>query len=162
MTRNVEGPASLHVPDSTKIVCPRCNSSLFQLSKTLDDPNDITNDLVFTALLLSITGGSFQGQVALCTCGNEFIPLWYCFDVAAADGTTTPALTNLDAAVANGLAGFWWVILQGADIGKYVRIASNTLAAPTVVTLDFLTNADGDGYVMITNIEPIGLTKIVA
>ncbi|KKL99763.1 hypothetical protein LCGC14_1811200 [marine sediment metagenome] len=163
MTKNVEGITSPQVPDSTKIVCPRCNSSLVYLSSTMDDPNDIAKDREFAAYLLTITGGSIQGFVALChTCGNEFVPLFYITDVATFDGATECAMSNLDAAVANGLAGMFVIVLIGADIGKYVAIASNTLAAPTVITLAFNVNTNGDGSVIITNIEPIGLTKIVA
>ena len=163
MTSNVEGITSKHVPDSTKIVCPRCNSSLVYLSSTMDDPNDIARDLVFAALGLTITGGSFQGFVALChTCGNEFVPLWYFFDVATFDGATECAMSDLDASVANGLAALFVCVLVGTDIGKYVAIASNTLAGPTTITLAFNVDTDGDGIVMITNIEPVGLTKIVA
>ncbi len=160
MTRNVEGPTSLHVPDSTKIVCPRCNSSLFQLSSTLDDPNDIINDLVFTALLLTIGGGSFQGLIALCTCGNEFIPLWYCLDVGTAGvGGNPVTMTNLrQVTTADLMAGLYGIPMVGTDVGKYFIVATNTTATPTVITFTVAPNADSDGIWMITNILPLGLT----
>ena len=159
MTRNVEGPASLHVPDSTKIVCPRCNGVHFMLSSTLDNPNDITQDLDFAALLLSITGGSIQGFVALCTeCGNEFVPLWYLFDVGANTGAAT-TMTNLDqATTADLMAGLYAIPFVGSDIGKYFIIATNTVATPTIITTTIAPNDDSDGLWMITNILPLGLT----
>ena len=162
MTRNVEGIASLHVPDSTKIVCPRCNSSLFYLSSTLDDPNDIVRDLIFKALLITFaTGTSAQGLVALChTCGNEFVPFWAIFDVGASDGTKI-VMTNLDqATTANLLAGKYLVYLgtDANDKGKYFIVNTNTAAAPTHITPTVAPHADTDGMFMLTNILPLGFT----
>ncbi|KKM73161.1 hypothetical protein LCGC14_1413240 [marine sediment metagenome] len=164
MTKNVEGITTEHVPDSTKIVCPRCNSSLVYLSSTLDDPNDITRDLIFAAADISKGAGTgILGLVALChTCGNEFVPLWYVFDIGTFNGTTGLTGTDLDSGVINNLAGFFVCILVGTDIGKYVEIASNSVADPTAIVLAFNVNNDADGIFMVTNIEPIGLTKIVA
>lgn len=159
MVKNVEGPVSKHVPDSTKIVCPRCNSSNFQLSSTLDDPNDIVKDEVFKALLLTITGGSIQGLVALCHCGNEFVPLWYLLDVGTAAVGGVITMTNLDqATTADLMAGLYAIPMVGTDVGKYFIVASNTAAAPTVITMTVAPNADSDGIWMITNILPLGLT----
>lgn len=157
--KNVEGITSTHVPDSTKILCPRCNSSLLYLSSTLDDPNDITKDLIFAALLLSITGGSIQGLVALChNCGNEFVPLWYLFDVGASAGGAV-TMTNLDqATTADLMVGLYMIPLVGTDVGKYFIVATNTAAAPTVITPTVAPNIDCDGIWMITNILPLGLT----
>jgi len=160
---NKEGIQSSHVSDATKLSCPYCGGVEIMLSNLMDDPNDIIMDTVFAALGLTITGGSFQGFVGLCSqCGHEWVPLWYFFDTATFAGTTALTLTNLDATVANGLADLYLVVLVGTDIGKYVEIASNTIADPTVPTLKFAVNTDGDGICMITNIEPVGLTKIVA
>jgi len=160
---NKEGIQSSHVKDSTKLSCPYCGGVEIMLSSLMDDPNDITQDTIFAALGLTITGGSFQGFVGLCSqCGHEWVPLWWCFDTATFAGTTALTLTNLDASVANGLADLYLIVLVGTDIGKYVEIASNTIATPTVPTLKFAVNNDGDGICMITNIEPVGLTKIVA
>lgn len=164
MTRNVNGPASLHVPDSTKIVCPRCNGTAFQLSSTMDDPADITNDKAFAALDISKGAGTDPiSLVALCLfCGNEFVPLIYIFDVGTFNGTTGLTGTDLDAGVINNLAGWFVCILVGTDIGKYVAVASNSVADPSAIVLAFNVNTNADGIFMITNIEPIGLTKIVA
>jgi len=159
MAKNVEGPVSDHVPDSTKIVCPRCNSSSFQISSTLDDPNDITEDEVFAALLLSITGGSIQGLVALCHCGNEFVPYWRLQDVGTTAVGGVVTMTNLDqATTANLMAGLYAIPCVGSDVGKYFVIASNTAVAPTVITMTVAPNADSDGLWIITNILPVGLT----
>jgi len=164
MTKYVEGITSPQVPDSTKIVCPRCNSTLFYVSSTLDDPNDIDKDREFADADISKGAGTdIIGQVALChNCGNEFVPLWYVFDVGTFNGTTGLTGTDLDSGVINNLAGFFVCILVGTDIGKYVEIASNSVADPTAIVLAFNVNNDADGIFMVTNIEPIGLTKIVA
>lgn len=152
---------STFVIDAEKIVCPYCNGTRHQTSILGDEPEDITEDTAFTALGLE-NATVRTGTVALCHCGKTFLLDVLLFDTANADGSTTPALTNLDATVANGLAGWWWVCLQGTDEGKYVRIESNTIATPTVCTLAFLTNADGNGFVMIKKVEPVGMTKITS
>ncbi len=164
MVKNVEGITSPHVLDSTKIVCPRCNSVLLYLSSVMDDPNDIVRDLGFAAADISKGAGTdILGLVVLChNCGNEFVPLWYVFDIGTFNGTTGLTGTDLDSGVINNLAGFWVCILVGTDIGKYVEIASNSVADPTAIVLAFNVNNDADGIFMVTNIEPIGLTKIVA
>ena len=161
MAKYVEGITSPQVPDSTKIVCPRCNSTLLYLSSTLDDPNDIVRDLIFAALDITITGGSIQGLVALChNCGNEFVPLWYLFDEGAivSDAVT---MSNLDAGTANLLVDLYMIPLEGTDFGalKYHVIKSHTAATPTVITLDTASTDDSEnGAWMLTNILPVGLT----
>lgn len=153
---------STFVIDSQKIVCPFCNGTQMFLSNLMDDPNDITEDTVFSAIGITAAGSPIMGLVALCKqCGHTHVPLWYFYDVSA---TTTTALimTNLDASVANGLAGAFAICLVGTDQYKYVIIASNTAATPTTLTVAFALNNDADGLFMITNVEPIGLTRIVA
>lgn len=162
MTRHVEGITSPQVPDSTKIVCPRCNSSLLYLSSTLDDPNDIVRDLIFKALLITFaSGNSAQGLVALChACGNEFVPWWVIFDVGASDGTAI-TMTNIDQATTANLLADYYLVYLGTDVndvGKYFTIASNTAAAPTVITPDGTLHADTDGLFMLTNLLPVGFT----
>jgi len=169
MVKNVEGIASKHVPDSTKIVCPRCNSTLLYLSSTMDDPIDITKDEAFAALMICATGGSFQGLVALChNCGNEFVPLWYIIDTGAADGGAI-TMGDLDSnrddssganAVANLLAGLYMIYLgdDANDNNEYFIIATNTAAAPVVITPTVAPNDLSDGEWMITNILPLGKT----
>ena len=169
MTRHVEGITSPQVPDSTKFVCPRCNSSLFYISSTLDDPIDITKDAAFAALMIH-SDNPIMGLVALChNCGNEWVPLWYTFDEVATDGTDM-TMTAFDTdrdpgaganAVADLCAGLFMVCLvdAGTDKGKYVTIATNTAADPAVITPQ-AHNANGDGWWMITNILPVGLTAV--
>jgi len=159
---NAEGPVSAKVTDSAKFKCHVCNSSRIQLTMLGDEPEDIADDADWWATIAVENATKRSCSVGLCHCGREQILQVFLWDTANADGSTTPALTNLDATTANGLAGWWWCVLQGTDIGKYVRIASNTVATPTVCTLDYLTNADGNGWVLITNVEPVGMTKIVA
>lgn len=125
----------------------------------MDDPNDIDRDLDFAALLLTITGGSIQGLVAMCLhCGNEFVPFWRLQDVGASDGTAV-TMTNLDqATTADLMAGLYMIPMVGTDVGKYFIAATNTAAAPTVITPTVAPNADCDGIWIITNILPLGLT----
>ena len=161
---NIEGPTSVHVLNPTKILCPRCNSAFWQISSVMDDPADITQDLDFAAADISKGAGTDPiGLVAVClTCGNEFVPLIYIFDVGTFNGTTGLTGTDLDSGVINNLAGWFVCILVGTDIGKYVEVASNSVADPSAIVLAFNVNNDADGIFMITNVEPIGLTKIVA
>jgi len=111
---------STFVIDTNKIVCPYCNGTQMMLSNLMDDPNDITEDTVFAALLITITGGSIQGLVALCKhCGHTHVPYWYLFDVGASDGTAI-TMTNLDqATTANLLAGAYMVYLGTDANDKY-------------------------------------------
>jgi len=155
-----EGPESTHVTDAYKIKCPYCGGVKMMLSNLMDDPNDITGDTDFAALLLTITGGSFQGLVALCLqCGHEYVPYWRCQDVAASNGTTL-TMTNLDqATTANLMAGLYLIPCVGTDVGKYFIVDTNTAAAPTVITPTVAPNADCDGIWIITNILPLGLTE---
>jgi len=160
MAINKEGAEhSTFVIDSQKVVCPYCNGTQMMLSNLMDDPNDITQDTVFAALLISITGGSIQGLVALCKhCGHTHVPLWYLFDVSASTGASQ-VMTNLDqATTANLLAGKYMIPCVGTDVGKYFIVASNTAAAPTTITLTVAANNDCDGIWMLTNILPLGLT----
>lgn len=154
-----EGLQTAHVKDTTKIVCDYCGGTQFHISNLMDDPNDIADDTTFAALLLTIGGGSFQGLVASCKhCGHEKIPLWYCIDVAASNGTTL-TMTNLDqATTANLMAGLYLIPCVGTDVGKYFIVSTNTAAAPTVITPTVAPNADCDGIWIITNILPLGLT----
>ncbi len=154
MTSNVGGPITAHVIDAEKIVCPRCNGTLFQISGLLGDPNSIIKEEVFAAYDITITGGTIQGLVAACLhCGNEFVPLWYLFDEGTIVGTAV-TMTNLDAGTANTLADLYMIPLEGTDFGalKYHVIATHTAAPPTVITLD---TASGDnsevGAWMLTN-----------
>ena len=162
MTTNVGGPASAHVPDSTKIVCPRCNGTLFQISSTLDDPNDIVQDKIFAALLITFpSGASCQGLVAMCLhCGNEFVPFWMLFDIGASNGTTITMTNLVTATTANLLADYYLAYLgtDATDLRKYFTIASNSAADPCVITPDGTINVATDGLFMLTNILPVGFT----
>lgn len=161
MALDAEGAESTLVQDAKKITCPYCGGTTHQVSILGDEPEDVVDDSYWTSLGLE-NAQTRTATIALCQCGHEFCTDIILTDVAAADGSTTPALTDLDATVANGLAGWWWCVLVGTDIKKYVRIASNTVATPTVCTLDYLTHTDGDGITMIKRVEPIGWTRIVA
>lgn len=158
---NVEGPISGkgHVIDSGKFQCTHCNGSKFYISKTIDDPNDITQDTVFAALKLTAAGTPFLGLVVMCAqCGVEQVPWWMVVDTGASNaGTVT--MTHLDqATIANLMAGLYMYPTVGTDIGKYFVVSTNTAAAPTVITPTVAPNNDCDGKWVITNLLPVGLT----
>lgn len=158
---NAEGPVSSHVLDSAKFQCTNCGGSKMYISKTIDDPNDITQDTVFAAYDITITGGSFQGLVCLCAqCGVEQVPFWYILDIGATTGAAV-TMTNLDAGTANTLVDLYAIPCCGTDGNskKYHVIASHTAATPTVITMDTASGDDSeDGYWMITNLLPVGKT----
>ena len=160
---NPEGAVSSKVTDSAKFQCHLCNSTRVQVSTLADEPEDITDDAAWWATIAVENATKRTCLYGLCHCGKHQIikvELWDTYTFTGAE--TTPAGTNLDATTANGLAGWFFIATTGTDKGKYVEISSNTEAAPTVLTLAFAMTDDTDGECIITNIEPIGLTKIVA
>ena len=153
-----EGTVSALVTDTTKHKCWYCGGTRFMYPTTIDDFNDVGEDINAVAYLVTITGGSIQAEVLLCdTCGQQNIGNWYITDTSA---TTAAAhtMTNLDASSANGLAGVYMFPCVGTDIGKYFIVASNTAASPTVITTTVAANNDSDGIWVITRFLPVGLT----
>ena len=161
---NKEGIQSSHVKDATKLSCPYCGGVEVMLSSLMDDPNDITNDSVFAALDITMGAGQdFIGLVGLCAqCGHEWVPIWYAIDTGTFDGAKACVGTNLDCGTANTLAALFLMILVGTDKGKYIVAGNHTAASPTTFTMPYNVANDADGFFMITNIEPIGWTKITA
>lgn len=148
MTSNVEGAIGAILTDVLKEVCENCNGVEFMFSLTFDDVNDVKGDLA--DLGITCTGGIICGLVLMCAqCGHEQTRLAWIADIAASDGTAL-TMTNLDSSVANNLAGYFAICLVGTDVGKVFTIASNTAAAPTVITTSVAPNLDADGYFLIT------------
>ena len=159
---NIEGQENEHVLDAAKLTCPYCGGPEVMLTSLMDDPNDITEETVFAAYDITITGGHFHGLVGLCAqCGHEWVPLWYFFDVSATTGASL-VMTNLDAGTINTLAGIYAIPMTGTDVGDYFKIATHTAADPTTITLDAAASGDEDGIWMFTNILPLGLTANTA
>jgi len=162
----IEGIKSALLPDTSKKACDYCGGTSFMINKLIcDDPADIAGATAFAALDITKGAGSDPiGQILLCDqCGHEQLGQVIIFDVCTFTGAeTTPALTDLDCGIINNLAGWWFVCLVGDDLGKYVSIASNSVADPTVLTLAFAVADNADGICFVTNIEPVGLTKISA
>ncbi len=157
------GAESALVTDAAKFKCHVCGGTHIQLTMLGDEPEDITQDSTLWATIAVENATKRTCSVVLCSCGREQILQVFLFDNITATGAeTTPDMTNLDATTADGLAGWWLVLLVGTQINKYIYITSNTLAAPTVLTLPYTRADDSDGLCYITNIEPIGLTRIVA
>ena len=158
MTINAEGAESTHVLDAAKKRCNYCGGTQFMISTTLDNFNDITGSDGADLSLTNAGAQDIQAEVLLCKqCGHEDTGLWYIIDVGAATAAAI-TMTNLVATVANGLAGCYAIPLAGTDVGKYYIISSNTAADPTVITVSVATNGDEDGYYIITNRLPVGLT----
>ena len=160
---NPEGPVSPLVTDAKKILCPVCNGSFHQSSLLGDEPEDIENAATWWATIAVENATKRTANIALCHCGREMIVDVLMFDTYTFTGAEkTPVGTNLDATTADGLAGWWFVVLLGTDAGKYVAISSNTVATPRALTLAYNVADDADGLCMIKFVEPVGLTKIVA
>ncbi len=156
----IEGIQSKLVKDTTKVGCWYCGSTSFMPSSLLDDGND-TPDTNFAALSITITGGSIQGLIGICdNCGQENVIDWHINDIATGAVAAAVTMTNLDASVANGLAGFYAVYhdAAGTDTGLYYTIASNTAAPPTVITMTIATNSNEAGMWTIQKYLPLGLT----
>ena len=163
MAIKAEGAKSTHVLDAAKIVCDYCGGVKFMVSSTLDDPNDIADDTTFAAKKLTFASGtSAQGLVGLCVqCGHEKVLWWLIFDVATTGVGQESTMTNLDqVTTADLLVGTYAMILAGTDVEKYCIAATNTVATPTVITWAATKpNADSDGYLVLTNLLPVGFTS---
>jgi len=148
--------------DALKIKCEYCGGTTIQFCKYGDDPDDLPKHTAWTAMGLT-NEKAITCSVGLCQCGHITpleIRIW---DLVAFTGAeVTPDMTDLDASTADGLAGWWLCLLVGTNIYKYVRIASNTAATPTVLTIDFAMPDDSDGICFITNVEPTGWTRVSA
>ena len=153
-----EGPNTAFVTDLTKIRCNRCGSTWWEMSSVIDDPNDITADTAFADLLLTNAGFPIFGFLGHCHCGHEQVLQWFIMDVAVSDTGTLEMTHLVQATTANLMAGLYCYPLAGTDIGKYFIIATNTAADPTVITPTVAPNDDCDGYWVITNLLPVGLT----
>jgi hypothetical protein len=150
---------SAHVLDGALVQCDFCDGTMFRVSTTIDDPNDITGDTTFAALLLTNAGFPIFSIVGQCLdCGKEKVIAWYIMDVGANTGAATTMTHLVQATTADLMAGLYMFPLVGTDIGKYFVIASNTAADPTVITTTIAPNDDSDGYWVITNLLPVGLT----
>lgn len=164
MAINAEGPESgTAVIDSNKIKCGYCGGVKLMVSELGDEPEDLLSDAAFIALGLTNATERTCSQALCVQCGKLTTIQIQLFDTWTFTGAeTTPIGTDLDSSVVNSLAGWWFVCGVGTDIWKYVAISSNTAAAPTAITLAFAIADDGDGVSYVTNVEPVGLTKIVA
>lgn len=156
-----EGVQSTDVTDALKLVCPSCNGTRIQVRAAFMDANSATEGCaVFKALLLTATGGDFCCQIASCHCGHIWVPYWFIIDIAVSNGTTL-TMTNLDqGTTANLMAGLYMIFVgdDANDTLEYFVIASNTAAAPTVITTVVAPHGDSDGAYVITNLLPTGMT----
>ena len=84
--------------------------------------------------------GNMQTLKLLCHCGKISGKLIWCLDICSVCATPAVTLTHIAAAAANGLAGLYLTPLGGGDVGESFKINSNTLADPTVCTVDAAIN----------------------
>ena len=158
-----EGNESSHVVDAAKYLCPYCGGTEFQISKTLDEADDITEDTVHAALKLTNAGAyDTLGLVVLCSgCGHESVPWWIMLDIstgaAGAAVTMTDMVQATTANLANGLYALY-LDAAGTDTGLYYTVTTNTAADPTVLTMTIATNNNETGFWLITNLAPTGWT----
>lgn len=160
MTRNVEGPAHVLLPDNKKHVCEFCNGSLFYIVDTDADENtDLPKDTKawkWENSTPTLPYGNMQTLKLLCTCGKISGKLLFCFDVVSA--MATPAVTATSIACttvasggggANNLKDLYLTPLGGTSKGISYKILSNTEADPTVITVDGAVNDDINGEVFM-------------
>ena len=163
MAINAEGAESDHVLDAAKYRCPFCGGVKFMISTTLDEADDIIEDTVHAALLLT-NAGSYDtlGLVVLCdSCGHESVPWWLMFDIATGAAAAAVTMTDMVQATTTDLAkGLYALYLSsaGTDTGLYYEVTTNTAADPTVLTMTIATNNNETGFWCITNLAPTGWT----
>ena len=159
--RNIEGPDHVLLKDALKHVCEFCNGSLFQIA---DDESDENTNLAANTKAWSwensaptLPYGNMCVLKLLCTCGKISGKLLFCFDVASVVATPVVTATHiacktvaLGGGGANNLKGLYLTPLGGTDAGKSFKIASNTVADPTVITLETAINNDtvGDPFML--------------
>lgn len=148
--KNVAGPIGKILTDALKEVCEHCNGVEFMFSMTFDDINDVAGEL--KALGITCTGGIISGLVVMCArCGHEQTRLAFILDKIKVVAAAAITMEHLDSSIINNLAGYFVIALGGTDAMKVFTVASNTVAAPTVITLTVAPNADTDEqYVLIT------------
>lgn len=150
---NVEGPAHRLLPDNKKHVCEFCNGSLFYIADTDSDENtDLRKDTKawkWEDSAPTLPYGNMCTLNILCTCGRVSGKLLFCFDLASIVATPVVTATHiatktviLGGGGADNLKGLYLTPLGGTDAGKSFLIASNTVADPTVITLDSAINND--------------------
>lgn len=159
-----EGTQSSHVKDATKYTCPNCDGTEFMISTTLDEADDIIEDTVHAALLLT-NAGSYDtlGLVAQCSqCGHESVPWWIMLDVVSNVNSKAFTMTDMVQATTADLAeGLYCIPLDndGTDIGLVYIVATNTKADPTVLTMTIASPDNSEvGFMLVTNLSPTGWT----
>ncbi|KKN18801.1 hypothetical protein LCGC14_0952050 [marine sediment metagenome] len=154
--RNVEGPAHSLLKDNQKHVCEFCNGSLFQLVDNESDENtDLPADTkayLWENSVPTLPYANMQTLKLLCTCGKISGKLLFCFDLVSA--STTPALTMTHIAcvtTVNNLAGLYLTPIGAGATNKGVsyKILSNTVADPTIITVDGAINDDVAGDIVM-------------
>jgi len=138
-------PLLLH---ADKFICEFCGGTTFQIKMPTAVENDTlpttTKAYLWEDSTPTLPYGNMQTMTVLCQCGQVMGLLLWCMDVAFA--CATPAITATSIAcvtTVNNLKGLYLTPLGAAtDAGKSFLINSNTVADPTVITLDSAINND--------------------
>jgi hypothetical protein len=142
---NIEGPVHALLSDANKVQCEFCNGTHFQIAWQMDENTDLPADTKAYAWENS-TPTNIQGNmytiVLLCQCGRIMGKLAWCIDVCSAAATPAVTMTAIAAAAADSLKDLYLTPLGGTSVGTCYKILSNTLADPTVITLDAAINND--------------------
>lgn len=150
-----EGVQGALVTDAAKRTCYYCGGTEFMIKNAADDINDVDARCNAATAYITATGSVITGRVYICAqCGREDADLLFIIDTCAGIAAAAVTMTNLDASVANGLAGYKLIPLGGTDVLKEFTISSNTAATPTVITVSVAPNADTNGeLVLVTKID---------
>ena len=146
---NIEGAVNVLLTDANKIQCEFCNGTTFQVGDLGDENTDFPADnRVYDT---EHTAGYDKIAIPfLCQCGRVSGKLLYVYDVCTARGLSTFTGTNLDAAVADSLKGYFLIVLGGTDKDKWFPITANSAASPTVLTVTGTPHLDAitEGFIV--------------
>lgn len=161
---NIEGPVHALLADSNKHQCEFCNGSKFYIGRPATDENTdlstATKAWKWENSAPTLPYGNMCTIPILCAqCGELSGLLAFCFDVCGAMTTPAVTATHIDCTAAgippaggggaNNLAGLYLTPLGGTSAGISFVVASNTEAAPTVITVTGAINDNTNGEVFM-------------
>ena len=145
MATNVGGPIHKLVTDAMKLVCPFCNGTHFQVSFELVNNNELFAGVPVTKAGADpeyLINAGCNTIVFLCMCGMYFGKIAWLQETVSAQAVPAITLTDYNCTTVNDLAGLYIYVLGGTSKGNAYKIVSNTVANPTVLTLDSSPDAD--------------------
>ena len=158
MAINIGGTQHKLVKDSMKFTCPFCYGTHFQISYELVNNNElcvgapVTNKGADPEYLIN-AGCNTIAKLCL-HCGRVSGTIIWLQETVSAQVVPAITLTTYNCTTVDDLAGLYIYVLGGASKGNAYKILSNTIANPTVLTLDASPNADIDGKdILITRFK---------